>query len=75
MGDTSSILGLGRSTGEGIGYPLQYSGLENSMDCPWDRKESDTTERLSDFYMLICHLYIFFDDICVKVLVKVFVKV
>ena len=31
--DPDSILGLGRSTGEGIGYPLQYSGLENSMDC------------------------------------------
>ena len=31
-GDPSSIPGLGRSTGEGIGYPLQYSGLENSMD-------------------------------------------
>ena len=26
------IPGLGRSPGEGIGYPLQYSGLENSMD-------------------------------------------
>ena len=25
--------GSGRSAGEGIGYPLQYSGLENSMDC------------------------------------------
>ena len=24
---------LGRSPGEGKGYPLQYSGLENSMDC------------------------------------------
>ena len=32
-GDPSSIPGLGRSVGEGIGYPLQYSGLENSMDC------------------------------------------
>ena len=32
-GDPSSVLGLGRSTGEGIGYPLQYSGLDNSMDC------------------------------------------
>ena len=44
------IPGLGRSAGEGIGYPLQYSGLENSMDCiwgPWGRKESDMTERLS----------------------------
>ena len=27
-----SIPGSGRSAGEGIGYPLQYSGLENSMD-------------------------------------------
>ena len=27
------IPGLGKSTGEGTGYPLQYSGLENSMDC------------------------------------------
>ena len=27
------IPGLGRSTGEGNGYPLQYSGLENSRDC------------------------------------------
>ena len=32
-GDLASILGLGRSPGEGTGYPLQYSGLENSMDC------------------------------------------
>ena len=28
-----SIPGLARSPGEGNGYPLQYSGLENSMDC------------------------------------------
>ena len=33
MGDLGSIPGLGRSPGEGNGYPLQYSGLENSMDC------------------------------------------
>ena len=31
-GDPGSIPGLGRSPGEGKGYPLQYSGLENSMD-------------------------------------------
>ena len=30
--DLGSIPGLGRSTGEEIGYPLQYFGLENSMD-------------------------------------------
>ena len=32
-GDLGSIPGLGRCPGEGNGYPLQYSGLENSMDC------------------------------------------
>ena len=32
MGDLGSIPGLGRSPGDGKGYPLQYSGLENSMD-------------------------------------------
>ena len=33
VGDLDLIPGLGRSPGEGDGYPLQYSGLENSMDC------------------------------------------
>ena len=49
-GDPSSIPGLGRSPGEGNGNPLQYSCLENSMDCmysPWGRKESDITEQPS----------------------------
>ena len=32
VGDLGSIPGLGRSPGEGNGNPLQYSGLENSMD-------------------------------------------
>ena len=32
-GDPGSIPGLGRSPGEGNVYPLQYSGLENSVDC------------------------------------------
>ena len=31
-GDSGLILGSGRSPGEGNGYPLQYSCLENSMD-------------------------------------------
>ena len=31
-GELGLIPGLGRSPGEGKGYPLQYSGLENSMD-------------------------------------------
>ena len=47
---------LERSPEEGKGYPLQYSELENSMDCIvslWGHKESDTTEQLSLslFYM------------------------
>ena len=32
-GDLGSTPGLGRSPGEGKGYPLQYSDLENSMNC------------------------------------------
>ena len=37
-GDLGSIPGLGRSSGKGNSYPLQHSGLENSMDYrPWDR--------------------------------------
>ena len=44
-GNPGSIPGSGRSAGEGIAYPLQYSGLENSMDYSlWGHKESDTTE-------------------------------
>ena len=48
VGDLGSIPGLGRSSGEGKGYALHYSGLENFTDCsPWGCKESDTTEELS----------------------------
>ena len=44
-GDQGSIPGSGRSPGEGKDYPLQYSGLENSIDCiVMGSKESDTTE-------------------------------
>ena len=32
-GDLALIPGLGRYPGEGKGYALRYSGLENSMDC------------------------------------------
>ena len=55
------IPGLGRSPGEGNGYPLQYSGLENPHGqgslvgySPWDRKESDTTERLTSLSLFSC---------------------
>ena len=44
-GDLGSIPGLERSAGEGKGYPLQYSGLENSMDIQsMGCKQSDMTE-------------------------------
>ena len=49
-GDPGSVPGLGRSPGEGIGNPLQCSGLENPMDggAWWATvhrvSESDTTE-------------------------------
>ena len=49
-GDPGSIPGSGRSAGEGKAYPLQYSGLENSMDgmySLWGHKELNTTEQLS----------------------------
>ena len=50
-GDVGSIRGLGRSPGEGNGYPLQYSGLENSMDCIVHGVEKSQV-RLSDFHLL-----------------------
>ena len=33
VGDLGLIPGLGKSSGEGKGFPLQYSGPENSMNC------------------------------------------
>ena len=59
VGDLGSIPRLGRSPGEGKDYPLQYSGLENSMNCiVHGVAESDMTERLSFQFCLLCHLYI-----------------
>ena len=55
-GDPGSIPGLGRSPGGGNGNPLQYSYLDRGESrgqrslvgySPWDRKESDTPERLT----------------------------
>ena len=59
VGDLGSIPGLGRPLGEGKGYTLQYSGLENSMDCIVQGvAEVDMTERLSLIvnYFLFCGL-------------------
>ena len=48
-GDPGSLPGLGRSPGEGRGYPLPYSGLENPMDCIVHGISKSQT-RLSDFH-------------------------
>ena len=56
VGDLGSIPGLGRSPGEGKGYPIQYSGLENSMDCIVHGITKGQTQ-LSDFH---------FDFLCNK---------
>ena len=65
-----SIPGLGRSPGEGIDYPLQYSGLENSMDCivlgtaterlslpfHFERRDESNTSRRSGPSIHVCVL-------------------
>ena len=51
MGDLGFIPELGRSPGEGKGYPLQYSGLGNSMNCIVHGVAESRT-RLSDFHFL-----------------------
>ena len=48
-GDLGSVPELGRSPGEGKGYPLQYSGWENSMDCIVQGVAKSRT-RLNDFH-------------------------
>ena len=63
-GDQGLIPGLGRYPGEGKGYPLQYSGLENSMDCV-DHGVTKSQTRLSSF-----HFDFFFPPICTCLLEK-----
>ena len=59
MGDLGLIPGLGKFPREGKDCPLQYSGLENSMDCsPWGHKESDTTEQLSVHLLTLRCVYV-----------------
>ena len=52
VGDLGSTPGLGRSPGKGKNYPLQYSGLENSMDCVVHSVAKSWT-RLSDCFTFI----------------------
>ena len=53
-GDLGSIPGLGRSSGEGEGYPLQYSGLEDSVNCI-DHGVAKSRTRLSDLFIYLLH--------------------
>ena len=55
MGDLGSIPGLGRSPGKGKGYPLQYSGLENSMDYTVHVVTKSRTQ-LSDFHFPLSNI-------------------
>ena len=59
VGDLGWIPGLGRSPGKGKGYPLQYSGLENSMDyivCAVTKSQT----QLNDFHLLhLLNLFIY----------------
>ena len=50
VGDLGLIPGLGRSLGEGKGYPLQYPGLETSMDCIFHGVAKSRTQ-LSKFHL------------------------
>ena len=61
-GDLGSIPGLGRSPGEGNSYPLQYSGLENFMDCIVHAVAKSRTW-LSNFHFHTNYL-IYFPQVC-----------
>ena len=54
--DLGLIPGLGRSSAERKGYPLQYSGPENSMDCVVHGVAKSRT-RLSDFHFCMCIIH------------------
>ena len=51
VGDLGSIPGLGRSPGEGKGYPLQYSGLGIPYSS-WGSKEPDATFTFTPYFSL-----------------------
>ena len=61
-GELGSVSRLGRPPGEGKDYPLQYSGLENSMDCIV-HGVTKSQARLSDFHS--------HTDVCARMLVCV----
>jgi len=71
VGDLGSIPGLGRSPGEGKGYPLWYSGLENSMDCivhgVAESLLTPVRTKVTNFKIVLVVLalpYVFLESIC-----------
>ena len=62
-GDLGSIPGLGRSPGEGKGYPFQYFGLENSMDSIV-HGVTKSQPQLRDFHFLCIYVCIDIDIVC-----------
>ena len=62
VGDLGWVPGLGRSPGERNGYPLQYSGLENSMNCIVHGVAKSWTQ-LSDFHFHQVSRVLFFQEL------------
>ena len=56
VGDLGLITGWQRSPGEGHGHPLQYSGLENSVDCII-HGVAKSQRRLSDSHLALTTVY------------------
>ena len=78
MGDLGSVSRLGRSPGEGKGYPVQYSGLENSMDCivhgvAKSRTQLSNSHFTSHIYFtdIYVHIYIYIMCGCMCVYIYV----
>ena len=67
MGDLGSIPGLGRASGKGNDYPLQYSCLENSMDYIVHGAAKGLTQ-LSDFRLhCVC--------VCICIYISIYIYI
>ena len=63
--DPGLVPGLGRTPGEGNSYPLQYSDLENSMDCIV-HGVTESWPQLSYFHFFHFHCLLSYAEITVK---------
>ena len=59
VGDLGLIPRLERSPGEGKGYPLQYSGLEKSMDCVVHGVAKSQTQLSNFHFNIYIHIYMY----------------